>query len=168
GARSWSTAASSCRAAERSCWPTPKYAAPTSAPERGRGVIAGAPPRQGFSYTQTGGSPRTAGAPEAGAKVFWLDSPFAPRAVLLHLDRESPASKPGFFSNRRSTRAGCEGVLAWRPFRTEAVRLHLDRDSATSKTGFSSNGSSTRPGCEGFGSGAALVRRRAVVPPVDR
>src|SRR5690606_22526796 len=95
GARSWSTAASSCRAAERSCWPTPKYAAPTSAPEGGRGVIAGAPPRQGFSYIKTGGSPRTVGAPEAGAKVFWLDSPFAPRAVLLHLNRGSPTPKPG-------------------------------------------------------------------------
>src|SRR5690606_18500577 len=101
GARSWSTAASSCRAAERSCWPTPKYAAPTSAPERGRGVIAGAPPRQGFSYIKTGGSPRTVGAPETGAKVFWLDSPFAPRAVLLHPNRVrteggAPTSKPGF------------------------------------------------------------------------
>src|SRR5690606_42047582 len=112
GARSWSTAASSCRAAERSCWPTPKYAAPTSAPERGRGVIAGAPPRPGFSYIKTGGSPRTVGAPEAGAKVLWLDSPFAPRAVLLHLNRGSPTSKPELSPNRKSTRPGCEGVLA--------------------------------------------------------
>src|SRR5690606_6329642 len=104
---------------ERSCWPTPKYAAPTSAPEGGRGVIAGAPPRPGFSYTQTGvllhqnrNSPRTVGAPAPGAKVLWLDSLFAPRAVLLHLNRGSPTSKPGFSSNCRSTRPGCEGALA--------------------------------------------------------
>src|SRR5690606_35011905 len=78
------------------------------------------------SYTQTGillhpnrNSPRTVGAPAPGAKVFWLDSPFAPRAVLLHLNRDSPASKPGFPSNRRSTRPGCEGALARLPFRTE-------------------------------------------------
>src|SRR5690554_66186 len=125
---SWSTAASSCRAAERSCWPTPKYAAPTSAPEGGRGVIAGVPSRPGLSYTQTGGSPRTVGAPAPGAKALWLVSlshrgrcsytqtGFAPGAVLLHLDRDSPASKPGFFSNGRSTRPGCEGVLVRLPF----------------------------------------------------
>src|SRR5690606_18023057 len=94
---SWSTAASSCRAAARSCWPTPKYAAPTSAPERGRGVIAGAPPRQGFSYIKTGGSPRTVGAPEAGAKVLWLDSlshrgrcSYTQTGILLHQKRGSP------------------------------------------------------------------------------
>src|SRR5690606_24821939 len=39
-------------------------------PERGRGVIAGAPPRPGFSYIKTGGSPRTVGAPAPGAKGF--------------------------------------------------------------------------------------------------
>src|SRR5690606_1108419 len=122
---------------------------------------AGVPPRPGFSYMKTGGSPRTVGAPEAGAKVFWLDSlshrgrcsytqtGFAPGAVLLHLDRDSPASKPGFFSNRRSTRPGCEGALARLPFAPRAVLLRPHRDSPTSKPGFFSNRRSTRPGCEG-------------------
>src|SRR5690606_12902385 len=117
GARSWSTAASSCRAAERSCWPTPKYAAPTSAPEGGRGVIAGAPPRQGFSYIKTGGSPRTVGAPEAGAKVLWLDSLFAPRAVLLHPNRVrteggAPTPSPGFSSIKTGGSARTVGAPA--------------------------------------------------------
>src|SRR5690606_12272006 len=89
------------------CWPTPKYAAPTSAPERGRAVIAGVPPRPGFSYIKTGGSPRTVGAPAPGAKVLRLDSlshrgrcsytqtGFAPGAVLPHPNRDSPTPKPG-------------------------------------------------------------------------
>src|SRR5690606_17949006 len=39
--------------------------------------------------------------------------------VLLHPIRGYSTSNPGFFSNRRSTRAGCEGALACLPFRTE-------------------------------------------------
>src|SRR5690606_24133789 len=80
------------------------------------------------SYSQIGvlphqnrGSSRTVGAPAPGAKVLWLDTLFAPRAVLLQPNRGSPTSKPGFSSNRRSTRPGCEGALARHPFRTEAV-----------------------------------------------
>src|SRR5690606_30276942 len=101
------------------------------------------------SPTPKPGSYQTVGAPAPGAKVFWLDSPFAPRAVLLHPNRDSPASKPGFFSNRRSTRPGCEGVLVRLPFAPRAVLLHLNRDSPASKPGFFSNRRSTRPGCEG-------------------
>src|SRR5690554_4871973 len=175
---SWSTAASSCRAAARSCWPTPKYAAPTSAPERGRGVIAGAPPRQGFSYTQTGiFSNRRSTRP--GCEGVLVRLPFAPRAVLLHPNRVrteggAPTSKSGFsytktgfFSNRRCTRPGCEGALARLPFAPRAVLLHLDRDSPASKPGFFSNRRSTRAGCEG-----ALARLpfapRAVLLHLDR
>src|SRR5690606_4428404 len=88
-----------------------------------------------------------------GCEGVLVRLPFAPRAVLLHLDRDSPASKPGFFSNCRSTRPGCEGVLVRLPFAPRAVLLHLDRDSPASKPGFFSNRRSTRPGCEGFGPG---------------
>src|SRR5690606_20853997 len=129
---------SSCRAAARSCWPTPKYAAPTSAPEGGRGVIAGAPPRPGFSYIKTGGSPRTVGAPEAGAKVLWLDSlshrgrcSYIQTGILLHQNR-------GSLSNRRSTRPGCEGALVRHPFRTEG-------GAPTPKPGFSCIQTGTLP-----------------------
>src|SRR5690606_15765876 len=133
----WSTAASSCRAAARSCWPTPKYAAPTSAPEGGRGVIAGAPPRQGFSYIKTGGSPRTVGAPEAGAKVFWFDSlshrgrcSYVQTGILLHPNRDSP----------RTVGAPAPGAkVLWFDtlFAPRAVLLHPNRDSPTSKPEFS-------------------------------
>src|SRR5690554_1378362 len=98
---SWSTAASSCRAAARSCWPTPKYAAPTSAPDGAEALSQEYRQDRVLlhqnrdSPTPKPGSSRTVGAPEAGAKVFWLDSLFAPRAVLLHLNRGSPTSKPG-------------------------------------------------------------------------
>src|SRR5690606_27970555 len=86
------------------------------------------------SYIQTGIllhpnriSPRTVGAPAPGAKALWLDSlshrgrcsytqtGFAPGAVLLHLNRDSPASKTGFSSNCRSTRPGCEGFWTGAP-----------------------------------------------------
>src|SRR5690606_11442167 len=91
----------------------------------------GAPtPKPGFSYIQTGGPSRTVGAPAPGAKVLWLDTLFAPRAG-------APTPKPGFsytqtgiFSNRRSTRPGCEGVLVGLPFRTEG-------GAPTPKPGFS-------------------------------
>src|SRR5690606_16420771 len=43
--------------------------------------------KSGFSYIKTGGPSRTVGAPAPGAKVFWFDSLFAPRAVLLHPNR---------------------------------------------------------------------------------
>src|SRR5690606_14739578 len=76
----------------------------------------GAPtPRPGFSYIKTGGPSRTVGAPAPGAKVFWLDSLFAPRAVLLRPNRDSPTSKTGFSSNCRSTRPGCEGFWTGAP-----------------------------------------------------
>src|SRR5690606_32857525 len=145
----WSTAASSCRAAARSCWPTPKYAAPTSAPDGAEAFIAGAPPRQGFSYIKTGGSPRTVGAPEAGAKVFWFDSlshrgrcSYTQTEILLHQNR-------GFSSNRRSTRPGCEGVLVRRPFRAGRGAPTSKSEFSYTKPGFFSNRRSPRPGCEG-------------------
>src|SRR5690606_25551810 len=50
--------------------------------------------------------------------------------VLLHPIRGYSTSNPGFFSNRRSTRAGCEGALACLPFRTEG-------GAPTPKPGFS-------------------------------
>src|SRR5690554_4565617 len=150
---SWSTAASSCRAAERSCWPTPKYAAPTSAPD-GAEALSQEHHQDRDSPTPKPGSYQTVGAPAPGAKVFWLDSPFAPRAVLLHPNRVrtgggAPTSKPELSPHRRSTRPGCEGALARLPFAPRAVLLHLDRDSPASKPGFFSNRRSTRPGCEG-------------------
>src|SRR5690606_14977808 len=108
------------------------------------------------SYIQTGvllhqnrDSSRTVGAPAPGAKALWLDSLFAPRAVLLHLNRGSPTSKPELSPHRRSTRPGCEGALARLPFAPRAVLLHPNRDSPTSKPELSPNRRSTRPGCEG-------------------
>src|SRR5690606_20725453 len=86
--------------------------------------------KTGILLHQNRGSPRTVGAPAPGAKVLWLDSLFAPRAVLLRPNRDSPTSKPGFSSNRRSTRPGCEGVLACLPFPTEG-------GAPTPKPGFS-------------------------------
>src|SRR5690606_39294347 len=98
---------------------------PTPKPGSSRTVGAPAPGAKVFwfdslshrgrcSYIQIGillhpnrDSSRTVGAPAPGAKVFWLDSLFAPRAVLLHLNRGSPTSKPGLSPNRRSTRPGC-------------------------------------------------------------
>src|SRR5690606_30977988 len=58
-----------------------------------------------------------------------------------HPNRDSPTSKPGFFSNRRSTRAGCEGALARLPFAPRAVLLHPNRvrtegGAPTSQSGF--------------------------------
>src|SRR5690606_2622355 len=94
------------------------------------------------SYTQTGillhqnrGSLSNGRSTRPGCEGVLVRLPFAPRAVLLHLDRDSPASKPGFFSNRRSTRPGCEGVLARLPFAPRAVLLHPNRDSPASKPG---------------------------------
>src|SRR5690606_32867083 len=144
----WSTAASSCRAAARSCWPTPKYAAPTSAPDGAEAFIAGAPPRPGFSYIKTGGSPRTVGAPEAGAKVFWFDS-LSHRGRCSYIQTGFSYTKTGFFSNRRSTRPGCEGALARLPFRTGGGAPTSKPGFSYTKTGFFSNRRSTRPGCEG-------------------
>src|SRR5690606_27546306 len=68
---------------------------------------------------QNWGFPRTVGAPAPGGKMVWLDTLFTPSAVLLRPNRGSPTSKPGFSSNRRSTRPGCESALARHPFRTE-------------------------------------------------
>src|SRR5690606_20164271 len=185
-ATSWSTAASSCRAAARSCWPTPKYAAPTSAPEGGRGVIAGAPPRPGFSYTQTGilsnrrstrpgcegalachpfrteggaptpkpgfsyiktgGPSRTVGAPAPGAKVLWLDTLFAPGAVLLHPNRGSPTPKPGSSRTVGAPAPGAKVLWLDSLFAPRAVLLHPNRNSPRTV-------GAPAPGAKGFGPG---------------
>src|SRR5690554_2545995 len=93
---SWSTAASSCRAAERSCWPTPKYAAPTSAPD-GAEALSQEHHQDRDSPTPKPGSYRTVGAPAPGAKVFWFDSlshrgrcSYVQIGILLHQNRGSP------------------------------------------------------------------------------
>src|SRR5690606_31376362 len=84
------------------------------------------PRRYRRSTTKTGillhpnrGFPSNRRSTRGGCEGVLVRLPFAPRAVLLHLNRGSPASKPGFFSNRRSTRPGCEGALVRHPFRTE-------------------------------------------------
>src|SRR5690606_26589202 len=152
-----STAASSCRAAERSCCPTPKYAAPTSAPD-GAEALSQGHHQDRDSPTPKPGSYQTVGAPAPGAKVLWLDSlshrgrcsytqtGFSPGAVLLHPNRDSPTSKPELSPNRRSTRPGCEGALARLPFAPRAVLLHPNRDSPRTV-------GAPAPGAKGFGPG---------------
>src|SRR5690606_808017 len=94
------------------------------------------------SYSQIGvlphqnrESPRTVGAPAPGAKVSWLDSLFAPRAVLLKPNRGPPHQN---WDSPRTVGAPAPGAkVSWLDtlFAPRAVLLQPNRGSSYIKTG---------------------------------